>query len=399
VFKKICEDFTKIADKLEISDFTAIPVSALKGENVFSQSEKMKWYKGQHLMAHLETVPVLEIENETHFRMPVQLVQRPHSAYRGYAGTVYGASVSVGDSITIMPKNIQAKVSRLVTFDGDLNTAKPGDTVSLVLDDEYDASRGDVFVAGHLPHISDQFAAKLIWMTEKEMIPGRNYLLKCGTKTVNASITTIKATIDVDTLERSPAKTLQLNDIALCNIAISEKISIDSYSENKATGSFIIIDKDTGNTLGAGMIEHALRRSENIFWSTIDVDKNARATQKKQKPCVLWFTGLSGSGKSTIANLVDKKLFTLDAHSFILDGDNVRLGLCKDLGFNEVDRVENIRRVSQVARLMADAGLIVIVSFISPYKSDRDIARSMFDKDEFALRSTNQSRINLIAYA
>jgi bifunctional enzyme CysN/CysC len=316
--------------------------------------------------------------------MPVQWVNRPSSDFRGFAGTIAGGTIRAGDDIAVAKSGRASKVARIVTMDGDLDDASAGEAVTLVLEDEIDISRGDVLTApDSRPEVIDQFAAQVIWMGEEPLLPGRPYSLKCGTATARATVTSLAHKTDVNTFSELATRQLELNEIGLCNISLAEPIAFDPYDENKETGSFILIDRFTNDTVAAGMIRHGLRRATNVHWQALDIDKQARAEPKHQKPCMLWFTGLSGAGKSTIANLVEKKLHALGQHTYTLDGDNVRHGLNRDLGFTDADRVENIRRVSETAKLFVEAGLIVLVSFISPFRSERRMARDIVEEGEF----------------
>ncbi|MEM7462580.1 MAG: sulfate adenylyltransferase subunit CysN [Pseudomonadota bacterium] len=365
-------------------DITAIPVSALKGDNIVTSSQNMTWFEGPSLLEFLEEAPAGENLEKAAFRMPVQWVNRPNADFRGFSGQVASGRIKEGDSIRVQPSGSKTKVNRVVTLDGELKKAVAGQSVTLVLDDEIDISRGDVISEAKRPaEVADQFETTLIWMAESPMLPGRPYLLKTGPKTVRATITAPKYQINVNSFEHVAATKLELNEIGVCNIATDQQIAFDPYTDNRETGAFILIDRLTNATVGAGTIHFALRRSANIHWQALDVNRNLRANLKLQKPAVLWFTGLSGSGKSTIANILEKKLAAMGRHTYLLDGDNVRHGLNKDLGFTDADRVENIRRVAEVAKLMSDAGLITLVSFISPFRSERRMARSMMEEGEF----------------
>jgi len=384
-FDQIVSDYTEFGKQIGIEHFTAIPVSALKGDNVIHPSTTMPWYHGTTLMSYLETVKInADLMQESPFRMPVQWVNRPNLDFRGFAGTIASGVIKPGDSIRVQPSGKQSSVSRIVTQEGDIEQAVAGQSITLTLSDEIDISRGDVISTIDAPaHSADQFETTLVWMHENEMLPGRPYLLKIGTQTVTATITNIKYEVNVNTLEHVAAKSLHLNNIGVCNISTDRMIAFDPYQENQDTGGFILIDRMTNNTVGAGMLNFALRRSDNIHMQAVDVDKNIRSGMKGQKACTLWFTGLSGSGKSTVANLVEKKLAALGRHTYLLDGDNVRHGLNRDLGFTDADRVENIRRIGEVAGLMVDAGLIVLTAFISPFRAERQMARDLLDNDEF----------------
>lgn len=365
-------------------DVTAIPVSALKGDNIIAPSQNMTWFEGPSLLEFLEDAPAGENLEKAPFRMPVQWVNRPNAEFRGFSGQIASGRIGEGDRIRVQPSGREANVNRIVTLDGELKKAVAGQSVTLVLDDEIDISRGDVISDAKKPaEVADQFETTLIWMADEPMLPGRPYLLKSGPKTVRATITAPKYQINVNSFEHVAATKLELNEIGVCNIATDQQIAFDPYGDNRETGAFILIDRLTNATVGAGTIHFALRRSANIHWQALDVNRTLRANLKLQQPAVLWFTGLSGSGKSTIANILEKKLSAMGRHTYLLDGDNVRHGLNKDLGFTDADRVENIRRVAEVARLMSDAGLITLVSFISPFRSERRMARSMMVEGEF----------------
>jgi bifunctional enzyme CysN/CysC len=384
-FREIERDYRAFAAEIGLEEVTCIPVSALHGDNVLKPSTRTAWYDGPTLMGYLESV---EIDQErlalAPFRLPVQLVIRPDLDFRGFAGTVVSGVVRPGDAIRALPSGRDSRVARIVTRDGDLEAAVAGQSVTLVLEDEIDVSRGDVVAhAESAPDVADQFEATVVWMTDQPMLRGRNYLLRIGSKLVTATIAPLKHKVNVNSLERVAATKLELNEIGVCDLELDQPIAFDPYVENRDTGGFILIDRITNDTVGAGMLRFALRRSHNLPWQTVDVDKRARAALKGQKPFVVWFTGLSGAGKSTIANLVERKLHSLGCHTYLLDGDNVRHGLCKDLGFTDADRVENIRRVAEVAGLMVDAGLIVITSFISPFRSERRTARELLEEGEF----------------
>ena len=361
-----------------------IPISARFGDNVIARSPSMPWYTGPALLSHLETVDVESSLSEKPFRFPVQWVNRPDLDFRGFSGTIASGRIAQGDAIAVAKSGRTSTVKRIVTMDGDLAEAAAGAAVTLVLADEVDISRGDVLCApAARPDVSEQFAAHLLWMAEDELLPGRQYLLKLGTTTVPVQVTALKHKIDVNTLDQHAAKTLQLNEVGYGNFSTSQPIAFDAYRDNRDMGGFILIDRFSNATVGAGMIDFGLRRATNVHWQALDVDKQTRASLKGQKPAVLWFTGLSGSGKSTIANLVEKALFAEGRHTYLLDGDNVRHGLNRDLGFTDADRVENIRRVGETARLFLDAGLIVLVSFISPFRSERRMARRLVGEGEF----------------
>jgi bifunctional enzyme CysN/CysC len=383
-FDAIAADYRAFADRLGIANVAAIPLSALTGDNVTQASKAMSWYTGPTLLEHLETVEVTSDLASAPFRMAIQWVNRPHLDFRGYCGTVAGGSIRAGDRVAVLPSGVTTKVKRIVTMDGDLPEATAGRAVTLTLEDEVDASRGDLIAADTArPAVAEQFAAHVVWMSENQMLPGRPYLLAIGGNQVGAQITELKHKINVNTLDHVAAKHLDLNEVGFVNIALDRAIAFDPYAENREMGGFILIDRLSNATVGCGMISFALRRATNIHWQPTRIDKAARAALKHQKPCVLWFTGLSGAGKSTIADLVEQSLTRAGRHTIILDGDNVRHGLNKDLGFSDEDRVENIRRVAEVAKLMVQAGLIVLVSFISPFRSERRMARDMVEADEF----------------
>jgi bifunctional enzyme CysN/CysC len=383
VFDRILGDYTAFASALNIGKIVPIPISALAGDNITDPSGNTPWYRGPTLMHYLETVDIAAASRTAPFRMPVQWVNRPNLDFRGFSGMISAGTVHPGDLVKVMPSARQSRVAR-VLIDKDLPFATAGQSVTVTLEDEIDCSRGDVLCGADNPaEVSDQFETTLVWMNDTPMLPGRSYLLKLGTKTVNASITTLKHKVNVNTLEQVAARQLDLNEIGLCNISLDRPIAFDPYTENRDTGGFILIDRLSNETMAAGTIHFALRRAQNIHWQAVDVGRISRAGQKGQHACVLWFTGLSGSGKSTVANLVEKRLFALGRHTTMLDGDNVRHGLNRDLGFTDTDRVENIRRVAEVSRLMADAGLIVLVSFISPFRSERQMARELLPEGEF----------------
>ncbi len=384
IFEAIEEDYRGFARQLGIEDVTCIPLSALKGDNVIEPSEVMPWYHGPTLMAHLENVPVGEALGNGDFRLPVQWVNRPNQAFRGFSGSIVSGTVKPGDEIRAVPSGKTSKVERIVTYDGDLGLAASGQAITLTLKDEIDVSRGDVICAANSPlAVADKFETRILWMDEEVMLPGRPYLIKAGPLTVPGMFEAPKYKVNVNTLEHVAAKTLGLNEIGIVNVDLDRAIPFAPYDENRRLGSFIVIDRFTNNTVGMGLINFALRRASNIHWQALDVNKASRAAKAGQKPTILWFTGLSGSGKSTIANLVEKRLHAAGHMTYLLDGDNVRHGLNKDLGFTDADRVENIRRVAEVARLMVDSGLIVMVSFISPFRSERLMARELVDQGEF----------------
>ena len=383
-FEAIAEEFARFAGELGFEQVTAIPVSALKGDNVTAPSAHMHWYHGPTLIGHLETVDASRAELARPFRFPVQYVNRPHLDFRGYAGTVASGSIAPGEEVVIQPSGRRAHVARIVTADGDLETAQEGEAVTLTFAEEVDVSRGDIVAqAEGAPSVADQMAARIIWFDEEPMLPGRAYTLKCGCQTTTATVLNLKYKLNVDNLDHVAGKTLEFNEVGLCNLNTTKPLVFDAYAENADTGSFILIDRFTNATVAAGMIEFGLRRATNIQWQELSINKQARAGLKEQRPCVLWFTGLSGAGKSTVANTLEKRLHAMGRHTYLLDGDNIRHGLNKDLGFTDADRVENIRRVAEAARLFVDAGLIVMVSFISPFRSERRMARDLFDDGEF----------------
>ena len=412
-FETIRREYELFAARLGFDDITAIPISALKGDNIIGPGEKtsqeqqgskpqasdvslaarssqlaagsnMPWYQGPTLMDYLETVQVAEELREKPFRMAVQWVNRPNLDFRGFSGTIASGTIRPGAEVVVPASGQKSVVERIVTMDGDLAEAVAGQAVTLTLQDEIDISRGDLLTdAKQRPAHADQFEAKVVWMHDDPLLPGRSYLLKIGSAVIPAQVTDLKYKVNVNTLQNEPAKTLSLNEVGICNLSVSKAISFDPYRENRATGNFILIDRFTNATVGAGMIDFALRRATNIHWQSLDIDRHSRAAHKGQKSAVLWFTGLSGAGKSTIANLVEKKLHSLGKHTFILDGDNVRHGLNRDLGFTDADRVENIRRIAETAKLFVDAGLIVLVSFISPFRSERKMARELVEEGEF----------------
>lgn len=384
-FHEIVSAYLKITDQLDFASIVPIPISARYGDNIFQRSAAMSWHDGPTLMEHLEQVDTkADEESGFPFRFPVQWINRPNLDFRGYAGTIASGSVRQGDQIVVAHSGQTASVSRIVTADADQNAAGPGDAVTLVLDREIDIARGDLLTDPQArPEVSNQFAAELLWMAEEEMLPGRSYLLKANGQTTPASVTTLKHKLNVNTFEKEPGRSLKLNEIGVCTLNTSRPIAFDPYDALRETGSFILIDRFTNQTVAAGMIEFSLRRASNVHAHAMDVSKERRAEMKGQRPAVLWFTGLSGAGKSTIANLVERKLTEAGRHTYSLDGDNVRHGLNKDLGFTYVDRVENIRRIGEVARLMVDAGLIVTCSFISPFRSERRMVRELVEDGEF----------------
>jgi bifunctional enzyme CysN/CysC len=384
VFDKIDAEYREFAAQLGFKSLVTVPISALRGDNIVSKSTHMDWYNGPQLVPYLEEIDVAEDRVEQPFRFPVQWVNRASLDFRGFSGTVASGQIKPGDDVLIAASRKPAKIKRIVTMDGDLNAARAGDAVTLVLDREVDISRGDVLSApGETPEFSNQFQARLIWMHENPAMAGRSYLIKIGSQMVPATITKIKQKTNVNTLEQNPAKCLELNEVGTVTIATDKPIAFDAYADNPLTGGFILIDRLSNATLGAGTIEFGLRRAQNLTYQDFDVNRQVRADMKGQTPRVVWFTGLSGSGKSTIANLLEKRITAEGKHTYILDGDNVRHGLNKDLGFTDEDRVENIRRVAEVAKLMADAGLIVLVSFISPFKNERRLAREVAGDIQF----------------
>jgi bifunctional enzyme CysN/CysC len=377
-------DYTTFAASLGFASVIAIPISARHGDNVVSRSANTPWYRGPALLEHLETVDVTHDTSSKPFRFPVQWVNRPNLDFRGYAGTVASGTVRAGDMIVVAGSGRMSQVSQIVTYDGLREEARAGDAVTIVLDEAVDVARGDLLAAPQArPDVSDQFAAHLIWMDEHELIPGRSYLARIGTRTTPIVVTAIKYRIDVNTREHLAANTLALNDIGMCNLATDSPVAFDPYDSNRSTGCFIIIDRYTNATVGAGMISIGLRRGTNVHWQPLLIGKSERAMLMQQRPAILWFTGLSGAGKSTVANLVEQKLHHGGGHTMLLDGDNLRHGLNRDLGFTEADRVENIRRVGEVAKLMTDAGLVVLCSFISPYRAEREIVRGLMPAGDF----------------
>ena len=383
-FDEIAGDYRALAEDIGITDLRCMPISALEGDNVFRPSEAMPWYGGPPLMELLETIEVRRDLVDRPFRFPVQWVNRPSSEFRGFSGTVASGTLSRGDEIVVAPSGARSRVARIVTPEGDLETALAGQAVTLVLAHEIDVSRGDIIARPEeAPETADQFAVHLIWMHDEPMLPERTYLMRIGTRTVTARVTDLRHRIDVDSLQFLAAKTLGLNEVGYCNISLDQEIPFDPFTENRETGAFVLIDKLSNATVGAGMINFALWRAANVSWHEMKIGKPVRARQKRQRPCVLWFTGLPGAGKSTIADRLEQKLVARNRHTYLLDGDNVRHGLNKDLGFTDQDRVENIRRVAEVAKLIADAGLVVLVSFISPFRAERRMARDLMDEGEF----------------
>ncbi len=386
VFDSIVEEYGEFAREIGIAEFTPIPISGFKGDNItVAPSDNTPWYEGPSLIHHLETVEIADAAAQAHsFRMPVQWVNRPNLDFRGFSGLISSGEISPGKEVRVIPSGKTSRVKSIVTLNGDLDVAVAGQSITLTLEDEVDCSRGDVIaIADDPPQVADQFEATVVWMSDEAMIPGRGYWLKLATQTVTATVAEPKYEINVNTMEHLAAKTLQLNSIGVAEVTTDRPLTFERYSDSRTLGGFILIDKITNATVAAGMIHFSLRRAQNVHWQALEIGREQRAALKGQKPAVLWFTGLSGSGKSTIANLVEKKLHALGKHSFLLDGDNIRHGLNKDLGFTEADRIENIRRVGEVARLMSDAGLIVITAFISPFRAEREMVRAMLPEGEF----------------
>ncbi|MFM7068843.1 MAG: sulfate adenylyltransferase subunit CysN [Actinomycetes bacterium] len=384
VFRAIDAEYRAFASELGLTDIVSIPMSALRGDNVTDVSAATPWYDGPSLIGYLETVAIDDDLHAGPFRMPVQWVNRPDLDFRGFAGQIVGGTVRPGDRVRAVPSCQESEIARIVTADGDLSEAVAGQSVTICLTTEIDVSRGDVLAAAtDPPGVADQFESHLVWMAEEELLPGRPYLLKIGTRTVTATVATPKYSINVNTLEHTAARTLHLNEIGVCNLHLDRPVPFDPYAANRSTGGFILIDKFTKATVAAGLLHFALRRADNVHWQAVEVDRAARAQLTGHRPAMVWFTGLSGSGKSTVANLVEQRLHTMGCHTYLLDGDNVRHGLNKDLGFTDADRVENIRRVAEVGRLMTDAGLIVLASFISPFRAERRMARELLDDGEF----------------
>jgi bifunctional enzyme CysN/CysC len=383
-FAEIVAEYQEFAGRLAELDITCIPLSAVHGDNVVAGSDRMPWYTGPALLEYLETVEPRLPPGPAPFRMPVQTVLRPDLGFRGFAGQVARGTVAPGDEVMVLPSGRTTRIERIVTFDGDLPRAEAGQSITVTLADEVDVSRGDVLASASDPApVADQFEVDLVWMSEHEMLPGRSYLIKLGTQAVPGSLSKPKYRVNVDNLDRLAATTLGLNDIAVCTLSLDKPVPYDRYTDNRQLGGLLVIDRLTHDTVAAGMLRLALRRSANVHWQEVEVSKDARARLAGHRPCVVWFTGLSGAGKSTVANLLERRLHALGCHTYLLDGDNVRHGLNHDLGFTEVDRIENIRRVAQVAALMVDAGLVVLVSLISPYRSDREQARSLVEPSEF----------------
>ena len=384
-FDAIVDDYRAFAQSIGIADFTAIPLSGLAGDNITAPSDRTPWYRGPALVDHLETIELGNTASRAlPFRLPVQWVNRPNLDFRGFAGQIASGTVKPGDTVRSLPSGKTSRVKAIVTMDGELDEAVAGQSVTITLDDEIDCSRGDVLAAAESPpEVADQFETTLVWLDDEALVVGRAYWLKLGTQTVSVTVAEPKYEIDVNTMDHLAAQTLHLNQIGVCEITTDRRIVFDPYADNRTLGGFILIDKLTNRTVGAGMLHFSLRRSQNVHWQPTDVGRDQHAAMKNQTPRVLWFTGLSGSGKSTIANEVEKRLAVMNRHTFLLDGDNVRHGLNKDLGFTESDRIENIRRIGEVAKLMTDAGLIVLTAFISPFRADRQLVRDMIDAGEF----------------
>src|SRR5688572_20767544 len=384
LFARIEQDYREFATHLAFEDISCIPISAVEGANVMTRSSQTPWYDGPALLEYLETVPVADDVRSKPFRLPVQWVNRPSADFRGLTGMMASGQVCVGDVVRVLPAGTSSPVARIIVGNEDVDAAAAGQSVTVVLAENVDVSRGDVLTAvTDPPEVADQFEATIIWMHERPMLQGRSYRMKIGTRTVTATVAPLKYKVNVNTLEHVAARKLELNDIGVCGLELDQPIVFEPYNQNHDLGGFILIDRLTNNTVGAGLLHFALRRSHNVLWQSFDVDKEVRAESKSQKPCVLWFTGLSGAGKSTIANFVEKRLLSLGYHTYLLDGDNVRHGLNRDLGFADADRVENIRRVAEVSKLMVDAGLIVLVSFISPFRAERRMARELVEPGEF----------------
>jgi bifunctional enzyme CysN/CysC len=385
IFDRIALAYRAFANEIGITTFQAIPISGFKGDNITAKSDNTPWYKGLPLIEQLESVPVdAERDQAKPFRLPVQWVNRPNLDFRGFSGLIASGAVKVGDPVRILPSGKTSTVSRIVTMNGDLESAVAGQSVTLCLADEVDCSRGCVIAAADAPpQVADRFEANIVWMADEPMIAGRSYWIKTATQTASAIVQAPKYEVNVNTLEQRAAKTLELNAIGVAEIATDTPIIFEAYAENKTLGGFILIDKISNATVAAGMLNFCLRRAQNVHRQAVDISRDMHAALKNQKAAILWFTGLSGAGKSTIANLVEKKLHRMNRHTFLLDGDNVRHGLNKDLGFTDADRIENIRRVGEVARLMADAGLIVITAFISPFRAERQMVREMLPPGEF----------------
>ena len=383
-FARIEAEYREFASRMSLTDVKCIPVAAVHGYNIAFRGPEMPWYDGPTLIEHLETVPVDSEDVSKPFRLPVQWVNRPNLEFRGFAGTIVSGAASVGDGVCALPSGQQSRIARILVGDREAESASSGQAVTMTLTDEIDVSRGNVLAALESPPpVADQFEATVVWMHERPMLRGRSYIMKIGSQMVSATVAPLKYKVDVNTLEHIAAKKLELNDIGVCDLELDQPIAFEPYSENRDLGGFILVDRITNATIGAGLLHFALRRATNIRWQALDIDKAARADLKTQKPCVIWFTGLSGAGKSTIANILERRLHLQGSHTYLLDGDNVRHGLNKDLGFTDADRVENIRRVAEVSKLMVDAGLIVLVSFISPFRLERRMARDLLLPGEF----------------
>jgi bifunctional enzyme CysN/CysC len=384
-FREIEREYGAFAEQLGLEEFTLIPVSALRGDNVTERSEEMPWYEGPTLLEYLETVEVdQERMQDAPFRLPVQWVNRPSSDFRGFAGTIAGGRVAPGDRVVVLPAGSETTVARVVEFEHDLDVGVAGQAVTLTLGDEIDVSRGDVIASAEAPaHMGEQFEATVVWMAEEPLLRGRTYLMRAGTKTVPATVAPIRYKLDVDTGEQIAANQLDLNEIGVVQLELGQPVAYDPYVENRDTGGFILIDRITNHTVGAGLLRFALRRGENVAWQALEVDSEARSSLKAQRPFVVWLTGIPGAGKTSIANLVERRLYSLGRHTVLLDGANLRRGLSKDLGFAPADRAENNRRAAEVAKLMTDAGLIVISAFVSPFRADRETTRALFGEDEF----------------
>lgn len=385
VYDKIVKEYNKFASNaLDIEEITPIPISALMGDNVVNKSTNTPWYKGQTIMQYLENVEISNKNLDKPFRIPVQWVNRPSSDFRGFSGLIASGSIRVGDKVKIIPGGQSSTIETIITGDREVIKASAGESITITLDDQIDVSRGDILVDKKNPcSEADQFQTRILWMHDDPMMPGRQYLFKSNTQSALLTLGKLKHRIDVNTLDNLPAKILEMNEIGICNISLDRQIAFDSYDNNQTMGGFILIDKFSNNTIGMGLIDFALRRSDNIHWQKMDISKESRAQQKLQIPKLIWFTGLSGSGKSSIANILEKKLHSLGKHTITLDGDNIRHGINRDLGFNESDRVENIRRVGEIAKLMLEGGLICIASFISPFESERHMARTLVSENEF----------------
>ena len=383
-FDEIVRDFNEFAGDLDFQSIVPIPMSARFGDNVTSRSANTEWYNGPTLLEHLETADVSSKRNALPFRFPVQYVNRPSSDFRGFCGTIASGQVLKGDSVVVAKSGKTAKVRGIIAHGEETDRVEAGDAATLLLDKELEVSRGNMLVAtDDRPHVADQFMANLVWFDEQPLLPGRSYILRTECDRANAAVTELKYRVDVNTFSHDAVKSLEMNEIGVCNISTQSPIVFDGYDDNRQTGAFVLIDRITNATAGAGMIQFPLRRASNIHWQALDVDKNSRADIKHQKPVVLWFTGLSGSGKSTIANLLEKKLHADGRHTTVLDGDNVRHGLNRDLGFTDEDRVENIRRIGETSKLMVEAGLITLVSFISPFRAERRMVRELLEDNEF----------------